>query len=168
MLVEGLSLKMKVKLFGGCIIIFLTLQLKAQNYSVKSFSEVDSFLNNTNDTLYIINFWATWCKPCVEELPGFEKVNALSAERNIKVILVSLDSETSRKRSLEPFLERNKLTSEIWVMPDKKPIDWIDKINPLWQGSIPATYIFNNAKNISVFDEHPFTYEELMTKINSF
>jgi len=159
---------MKVKLFGGCIIIFLTLQLKAQNYSVKSFSEVDSFLNNTNDTLYIINFWATWCKPCVEELPGFEKVNALSAERNIKVILVSLDSETSRKRSLEPFLERNKLTSEIWVMPDKKPIDWIDKINPLWQGSIPATYIFNNLKNISVFDEHPFTYEELMTKINSF
>ncbi|MBK7036950.1 MAG: TlpA family protein disulfide reductase [Chitinophagales bacterium] len=159
---------MKVKLFSCLLILFLGLQLKAQNYSIKSFNEVDSFLNNTNDTLYIINFWATWCKPCIEELPNFEKVNALSSERNVKVILVSLDSETNRKRSLEPFLERNKLTSEIWVMPDKKPIDWIDKINPTWQGSIPATYFFNNVKDIHVFNEHPFTYEELMTKINSF
>lgn len=168
MLIEGLFAKMKVKFFSGFIIIFFTLQVRAQNYSVKSFGEVDSFLNNTNDTLYVINFWATWCKPCIEELPGFEKLNALSADRNIKVILISLDSETNRKRSLEPFLERNKLTSEIWVMPDKKPIDWIDKINPAWQGSIPATYMFNNAKNISEFQEQPFTYEELKAKINSF
>ncbi len=150
------------------MISFFTLESKTQPYSIKSFAEVDSFLNNTNDTLYIINFWATWCKPCIEELPGFEKVNALNGERNIKVILVSLDSETNRKRSLDPFLERNALSSEIWVMPDKKPIDWIDKINPAWQGSIPATYFFNNAKNIHEFNEHPFTYEELMTKINSF
>lgn len=94
---------MKVKLFSCLLILFLGLQLKAQNYSIKSFNEVDSFLNNTNDTLYIINFWATWCKPCIEELPNFEKVNALSSERNVKVILVSLDSETNRKEVLNPF-----------------------------------------------------------------
>ena len=168
MLNRGLLLSMQVKLICSILFIFLTIQGRSQSYTVKTFSEVDSFLDNSNDTLYVINFWATWCVPCLEELPAFEKVNNTSTGKNIKVILISLDTEINRLKRLDPFLEANILNSEIWVMPDKKPIDWIDKINPMWQGSIPATYFLNNVKNIHVFDEHPFTYDELITKINSF
>ena len=155
-----------MKLFY-CLILLLVAKISnAQLYSLKQFNEVDIFLENNNDTLYIVNFWATWCKPCIEELPYFEKLNADFTGKPVKIILLSLDTEKQWASNLVPFLKNKNVTSTVWVMPNKKPIDWIDQVNPLWQGSIPATFIFNNNKNISIFEEHPFTYEELTSLLN--
>ncbi len=141
---------------------------KSQSYTEKSFSQMEEFLQNNQDTLYIINFWATWCKPCLEELPAFEAINKNLSDYKIRIILVSLDTEANRKKSLEPFLAEHKLQNEIWVFPDKKPSDWIDKINPVWQGSIPGTLFLNNTKSINNFEEHAFTYDELLLKIDGY
>jgi thiol-disulfide isomerase/thioredoxin len=138
-------------LFTGC--------LHAQSYEEKSFAEIESFLDNTNDTLYIVNFWATWCRPCVEELPTFEKLQADHPE--LKVILVSLDGEKYWDSALQPFLEKNQIRSEVWVITGPKPIDWIDQIDPRWQGSIPATLFLNNVKEIKELKEKAFTREQL-------
>ncbi len=137
-----------------------------QSYALKQYDAVEIFLGNNNDTLYIINFWATWCKPCIEELPYFEKINSDYSGKPVKIILLSLDTEKQWESSLVPFLKNKNIKSTVWVMPNKKPIDWIDRINPLWQGSIPATFIFNNKKNIGIFEERPFTYEELTALLN--
>ncbi|MBK9457129.1 MAG: redoxin domain-containing protein [Bacteroidetes bacterium] len=57
------------------LILFAAMQVvTAQRVEYKTFAEVDSFFETSNDTLYVINFWATWCKPCIEELPSFEKL----------------------------------------------------------------------------------------------
>lgn len=140
-------------------------QLSAQQYAVKSFEEFEKFIANTNDTLYVINFWATWCKPCIEELPNFEQLNR--ENKNIKIILVSLDGQSVWEKSLQPFLVNNKIESTVWVMPDKKPVDWIDRIDNRWQGSVPGTLFLNNAAGIKIFEEHPFTYDQLLEKIKS-
>jgi thiol-disulfide isomerase/thioredoxin len=151
-----------------CTLIFSALLISAQAQTAKyqRFSELDSFLNNTNDTLYIINLWATWCKPCIEELPYFEQVNTTFANKNVRVILLSVDAESRWESNLEPFLKNKTLTCDVWSIYKDKPADWIDKIEPSWQGTIPGTLMFNNARQISYFHDREITYEELTLKIN--
>src|SRR5690606_6809447 len=49
------------------------------------------YFQKKNDSIYVINFWATWCKPCIKELPAFEKIASEYADKKVKVLLVSLD-----------------------------------------------------------------------------
>ncbi|MFN0274835.1 MAG: TlpA disulfide reductase family protein, partial [Chitinophagales bacterium] len=133
----------------------------AQAFKPVEFSEFEKFLQTNNDTLYVVNFWATWCKPCIEELPSFEKLDETAAEQKIKVILVSVDTESRWESSLEPFIEKRNLQPEVWSLYNTKPVDWIDKISPEWNGTIPATLFLRNGTK--TFLEKEFTSEELHT-----
>ena len=57
----------------------------------EDFEDFAPLLELNNDTVYVINFWATWCGPCVEEMPYFEQLHARMAEKPVKVLLVSMD-----------------------------------------------------------------------------
>ncbi len=150
----------------ACFLCFFFSVIQAQLYKHIEFEAFEKLMHSQSDTLYVINFWATWCKPCIAELPHFEQLQKETSKQNIKVILVSLDSESQWEKSLIPFLRKNNLTAQVLVLPNKKPVDWIDRIEPKWQGSIPATLFFNGAKNIRQFYEHEFTYNELKQIIN--
>ncbi|MEM6800899.1 MAG: TlpA family protein disulfide reductase [Bacteroidota bacterium] len=95
-----------------------------------------------NDTTYVINFWATWCKPCIEELPYFEALQDKYHEQKLRVILVSLDFPRQLESQLLPFLEKQKLASTVLVLLDGKYNEWIDKLSPDWSGAIPASLIY--------------------------
>lgn len=105
-----------------------------------------------NDTTYVINFWATWCKPCIKELPYFEELNATLKNKKAKVVLVSLDFPKQVETQLVPFVEKQQLKSEVIVLLDGKYNDWINKVSPSWSGAIPATYIYKNQQNLLVAD----------------
>jgi len=107
-----------------------------------SFDEIAPLFEQDSDTTYVINFWATWCKPCVKELPYFEELNARLQGQKAKVVLVSLDFPKKVKSSLIPFVEKHQLQSEVFVLLDGKYNDWIDRVDPQWTGAIPATLIY--------------------------
>lgn len=134
---------------------------KNENREVQSFNyeSLSPIFNYDDDTTYVINFWATWCLPCVKELPYFEKLNELYKDKNVKVILVSLDFPQKIESQLLPFIERKKLASTVYVLDDPDANSWIEKINKNWSGAIPATIIYKG-KNKNFF-EKSFTYEEL-------
>lgn len=115
---------------------------------VKEFKEIEPLFKKykTSDTTYVINFWATWCKPCVEELPFFEELGNEYADQPVKVILISLDFENQRLTKLQPFLEKKKLRNEVIHFTDPDSSTWIDAIYPEWSGALPATYIFHRDK----------------------
>lgn len=110
----------------------------------ETFDEFEHVINQANDTVYVVNFWATWCKPCVAELPYFEELTEQYKEKPVKVILVSLDFERQIERKLIPFINKNQLHSEVIVLTDSKSVHWIDRVSDEWSGSIPATYIYKN------------------------
>ena len=122
---------------------------------------------NESDTTYVVNFWATWCEPCVKELPDFERINEVYGKQKVKVILVSIDFLSDFDSRLVPFIEKRQMKSLIFQLGESKPDVFINKINPKWQGSIPSTMIINNAKKYSEFFEKPMTYEFLETKIKA-
>ncbi len=144
------------------MVLLMTIIVKSQVPEM-NFSELEPLLHKSNDTTYVINFWATWCKPCVEELPAFEELNRKYSNRPVKVLLVSLDFVRNLESRVIPFIKNQNLKSEIVLLNDPKSNIWIDKVNPDWSGSIPATLIYN--RNQRTFYERAFHFEELETEL---
>lgn len=133
------------------------------------FKELEPIFSKSDATTYVINFWATWCLPCVEELPYFEKLNKVYKERKVKIILISMDMPKKVETALIPFVKKKKLQSEVIHLDDPDANAWIEKVDKSWSGAIPATIIYN-AQNRK-FYERSFTYEvlekELLSIINN-
>jgi len=130
------------------------------------FSELNKYLTKNNDTTYVVNFWATWCRPCIKELPAFEKLTADYSDRKLKVLLVSLDFPDKIDSQVVPFLEKNNIKSQVLLLDDGDANSWIPKVSENWSGAIPATLIYN--KNVRLFYERSFTFEELQHEIDKF
>ena len=117
-----------------------------------------------NDTIYVFNSWATWCKPCVQELPYFDSLNTYSGEIPIKLILVSLDFKEQIESVLKPFIGSRNIQNEVVVLTDSKVNNWIDKVDSTWSGAIPATLILNG--NEKLFYEQTYhSYQSLLNSI---
>ncbi|MCB0581128.1 MAG: TlpA family protein disulfide reductase [Phaeodactylibacter sp.] len=113
----------------------------------EEFSQAEPFFHFDNDTTYVVNFWATWCKPCVEELPYFEELTRAYEGQAVRVILVSLDFPRQFKTKLAPFVGERQLQSAVIALADGRYNDWIDKVSTEWTGAIPATYVYKRDKS---------------------
>ena len=123
------------------------------------------YLHKQNDTTYVVNFWATWCRPCVKELPVFEQVHSESEEQTLKVVLVSLDFPERLNDLVVPFIERKNIKSEVVLLNDDNANRWIPLVSDQWSGAIPATLIVKNGQ--VVFHEGSHSYETLKSDIQS-
>lgn len=124
------------------------------------------FLEMNDDKTYVVNFWATWCLPCVKELPYFEYVNQNYKSKNVEVILVSLDFPDQKTSRLIPYINKKKLQSKIIHLDDPNEQVWISKVDESWSGAIPATIIYN--KNKRKFYEQSFTLDQLKQELKQF
>jgi thiol-disulfide isomerase/thioredoxin len=130
--------------------------------------ELEKILKNPEDKLFVVNLWATWCAPCVAELPAFEKTAGEYDKSKVRFLMISLDFPNQIEKQLKPFLLKNKITLDVAVMMDVDYDSWIDKVDPQWQGTIPATLIFNNQDKIRYFHSGEISETELKGLINKF
>ena len=125
--------------------------------------EADYLVNPSTDTTYIINFWATWCAPCVKELPYFEQLRKEQTDKPLKVVLVSLDFK-NKVQQVETLVAKKELESEVVMLSDSKASEWIDKVSSEWSGAIPATLVLNNGKRY-FYEKSYESYEELKQEL---
>lgn len=130
-----------------------------------NFEQLSPRLHMNNDTIYIINFWASWCNPCVKEIPDFEKINSAYKNKKIKMIMVSLDFPNQLETKVLPFIAEQKITAEVVLLFNPNANSWINKVSPEWAGSIPATLIYKN--DFRSFREGSYSYQELKQIIES-
>ena len=140
--------------------------IDTMSLEIFDFNGLEKLLNQKDDKIYVINFWATWCAPCVKELPHFEKLNKEYSEKNVEVILVSLDFPHVYDSKLKPFIKDKNLKSKVVALDDADMNTWIPKVDETWSGSIPATIIYKNDER--KFFEKSFTFEELESEIKQF
>lgn len=143
-----------------------TIQTDNGAVPVYDFKTFEPILRQSDDTVYVVNFWATWCKPCVEELPHFDELQKHYSNKAVKVILVSLDFKEQAEKKLASFISKRNVTSEVMLMDDADANTWINAINKEWSGAIPATYIYKGDK--SDFYEQQFDYNELEDAVKKF
>lgn len=158
-----------MRLFGLAILTALLIQISAcaqqPSIPVIQLSHLEERYANGGDTTFVVNFWATWCGPCVKELPYFETVNTTYASKKVKVLLVTLDFTEHLETKVMPFVADRKLQSEVLILDEANPNEWIPAVSDLWSGAIPATLFINGQRNINVFHEGSFAEGELEQKL---
>lgn len=90
----------------------------------------------------VVNFWATWCEPCREEMPHLVAAAKRFPSRDLAVVLVSLDSQKTGPVEVPKFLKAQKVPFVSWLAKTRDPQDFIDAVDPNWDGSLPYTMIY--------------------------
>ncbi len=155
---------------SSIILFFLLVPITAiyaQNVSAKkiSFRQLQERMETTSvDTILVINFWATWCKPCIEEMPVLEEIPTMYKGTAVKVLLVSLDFTDQIEQKVRPFIKKNGIVNEVVVLDESNPNDWIPKVDPQWSGAIPACLF--QYKTMSLFHEGKVTLATIQSSMN--
>ncbi len=144
---------------------FLLICLSLISYSLSAqvklltLDELDKRIAAGKDTTYVVNFWATWCAPCVAELPNFEKLRVANLKKPVKVILISVDFKSKLQKEVIPFVVKNQLKAEVFLLNETDQQKYIERVDPKWTGAIPATLFVK--QKIRRFYEQEFTEKQL-------
>jgi thiol-disulfide isomerase/thioredoxin len=135
---------------------------------VMNFDKLQPYLHRSDDTVYLVNFWATWCLPCRKEMPSIMAVEEKYGNKNFKVLLVSLDFPGQLESNLLPYLAKNNITSQVILLDDPDQNRWINLIDPNWSGELPYTLIYGKDFRESHYGEMSFDQldETIGNKIN--
>lgn len=134
---------------------------------VADFAELAPIFSRTDDKIYVINFWATWCGPCVEELPYFEKLAEETNPEEVEIVMVSLDFRRDVRTKLLKFIKERPFDLPVIALTDTKTNVWIDQVDPEWGGAIPITIVYRQDKRLFFADQFA-NYEELLQAVQSF
>lgn len=140
-------------LFLSCLIIA---GASAQPIQKMSITELDEYISKSERPL-IVNFWATFCKPCVEEIPYFLSLINDRYDGKVDLVLVSLDPKEFYPRKITSFADNKKFTAPIIWLNETNADYFCPKINVKWSGAIPATLMINNKKGLKKFYEQQLT-----------
>ena len=145
------------------LIISISLSAHSQEVQVINAEDLQQKMLYTDSDLTVFNFWATWCRPCIKELPHFDEVGE---KENVKVYLVSLDAR-DRLEKVRSLTIKKSLASEVLFLDEKDPETYIEKVSKKWTGAIPAT-LFITRSGEAYFHESAFTKEELEKTVNNY
>lgn len=127
--------------------------------SVVSFDQLQPLLHLENDTVYVVNFWATWCAPCIKEIPWFEQLGDKYRDSPLKILMANLDMPADLETRVIPFIEKENMKNEVILLDDPGSNRWIPLVDEDWTGAIPATLIYG--KDFRYFYQKEFTFEAL-------
>lgn len=136
------------------------------SFPVYNFQQLEELLLIEDEAIHIVNFWATWCAPCIKELPYFEALAEKYKADNVTLLLVSLDFPRQYETKLMPFIKEKQLKAQVVALNDLDMNTWIPAIDSTWSGAIPATLIYS--KDQRKFYEQSFNYESLEAEIKTF
>lgn len=152
------------KLFFIILLITITFSVSAQQVEIVKFNDLQEKMLYTDAPLTIFNFWATWCAPCIKELPHFAEVDSKS--ESVKVYLVSIDFQNQLER-VKKFVKDKELKPEVLFLDEKDPDTYMSKVSQEWSGAIPAT-LFVTDLGKKFFHEKAFSKEELEQAVNKY
>ncbi|MCU0443616.1 MAG: TlpA family protein disulfide reductase [Microscillaceae bacterium] len=151
---------MKKTFFLALLLGLLAQGAHSQTIQTIKIKDLVSHLQKNDDTLRVVNLWATWCAPCVKELPYFEQAHQHFKNQKVKIILTAIEDELPK---VQAFAQKRKLQSTLLFLDEDNANDWIPQIEKNWQGEIPVTLFVKQGKR--EFHSGDFTAEELMTQI---
>ncbi len=158
-----------MKIYPIVLLLLLVHHLNlAQNVEVIQYPDLDDLIYKKSNELKVINFWATWCKPCVAEIPHFETVNQKYEDEGLKVYLISFDFPSQLDKKVKRFINKKNIKSIVKLLDETDYNAFIDKVDNSWSGAIPATLIVDGRTGRRSFYEKSFSLEELETEIQKF
>ncbi len=158
------------KVMRNAVISFflcLSLSVQGQGSELTKLDKLQQLIQNEKEMVQVINFWATWCVPCLKELPLFEKINLNRKDVHVRLVSMDMDLDPDPEK-VRKFVVRKKIRSEVLILNEKNPNQWIDKLDKNWSGALPATLIVNNKTGKRKFIEgelHEGDLEKLIAEV---
>ena len=150
------------------IIIFITCFIVsgsiAQEIKSLKIAELEKIIAETKTPL-IVNFWATWCIPCIEELPYFLQEYANHKKDSLQLLLVSMDFKEEFPGKVRSFAKKRKITAPIVWLDETNADIFCPKIDSSWSGAIPASVFINPKTGYRKFYEEQLSHEQLKKEI---
>jgi thiol-disulfide isomerase/thioredoxin len=113
----------------------------------------------------IFNFWATFCKPCVAEIPYFQQLVKKYESEGVQLVLISLDLSEAYPNQISSFASKYKFTSPIKFLAETNADLFCPVVDESWSGAIPASLFVNNKTGYRKFFEEQISKEKLEKEI---
>jgi thiol-disulfide isomerase/thioredoxin len=146
-------------------LFFLSGNLQAQNVKVVNFAELEKEFKKSSDSLYVVNFCATWCGPCVAEMKFFIQAQDTFNISKVKFIYVSLDME-KMKVNVVQFVKKKGMKGGFYILKDD-PNVYINKIDKTWEGQIPFTLLIKPDKTYITHNAPFESFDQLKNLITT-
>ncbi|MCI0448630.1 MAG: TlpA family protein disulfide reductase [Chlorobi bacterium] len=133
--------------------------------AVSSAEDIKVIFNKAKGNVILLNFWATWCKPCVTEFPELIKLYKNYKDKGFELVFISLDDKQDIDSKLKPFLKKQSVDFLSYYSTFTNAEELIDYIDKNWQGAIPSTYIYDREGNLKVSILGTQNYEQFEKEI---
>lgn len=154
---------LKTTLIAVCFFLFAGIT-SAQDAKKLSITELETYISES-DTPLIISFWATWCAPCLEEMPYLQEAAKKYADKGVSLVLISLDSEKAFPAKINEFIRKKGIKASIFWLNETNADYFCPRIDPEWSGAIPATLFVNNGLKRRNFFERQLSKEEIYEEV---
>jgi thiol-disulfide isomerase/thioredoxin len=151
------------KVFAVIVVLIVTTTISAQEIKKIKITDLEKTIAEAKTPL-IVNFWATFCVPCIEEIPYFQQEVKNHAADNVQLILVSLDLSDDYSK-IAPFAKRRKFTAPIVWLDETNADYFCPRVDPQWSGAIPSSLFINNTTGYRKFYEEQLSHEKLKEAI---
>jgi thiol-disulfide isomerase/thioredoxin len=134
------------------LVLLLSLALQAQTEDLVSLDRFQQMVQDEKEQIQVVNFWATWCAPCIKELPLLERLTKNNKEVLVRLVSMDMDLDPNPDK-VRKFAIRKNIQSQVLILNERNPNQWIDKIDKAWSGALPATLVINNKNGKRKFVE---------------
>jgi len=124
--------------------------------------EVRSLVTHSVGKVVLLNVWATWCVPCIEEFPNLLKLRSTYAPRGLDVKFISIDQLQKSERAVQTFLKRMKIDFPTYIKSTKNDESFINALHPEWSGAVPATFVYDRSGKLVHTRIDAQTYEDFV------
>ncbi len=108
-------------------------------------------LEHHRGKVVVVNYWATWCIPCLQELPELDLLQERYADRGLVVLAVSMDDPEKLEDRVRPFFAKRApgLVSYLASAGEDDSVEFVTSFDPEWPGALPTTMFFDRGGELT-------------------
>lgn len=148
------------------ILCFAFIRADAQSIPKWKLDDLKSAISKA-DKPTIFNFWATFCKPCVEEIPYFQQTVKKYDSAGVNLVLISLDLPEAYPKQISSFASKHGFASPIKFLNETNADLFCPAVDSGWSGAIPASLFVDNRTGYRKFFEEQLSKEKLEKEIQN-
>jgi thiol-disulfide isomerase/thioredoxin len=157
-------MKKTIRITAFIAALAIGLTTKAQQIPAWKASDLKTAID-TATVPTIFNFWATFCRPCIAELPTFQAAANQYKSKGLRLVMVSLDVKQAFPKAVSAFVKKRRLTSPVVFLDEASPDVFVPLVESTWSGSIPASLFINGSRNYRRFIEDELSRGKLYKEI---
>jgi thiol-disulfide isomerase/thioredoxin len=145
---------------------FIGFFARSQTVISCTLTELENTISSNDSEMLVVNFWAAYCKPCLAEIPNLIRV--CKEKKNVKLVLVSLDDKSMFPKKLNRFVQKHRFNTNLFWLNESDANYFCPKIDPSWDGTIPATLFINKKNRKRIFIESEMSgleIEEMLVRL---